>query len=79
MKLISLTILDRTETHIIAELEYSVFNLFCGEKKLKRKVYRDIKNGFGNYWMYLDTDKIVFELSSSINAILSTNKETYEI
>lgn len=79
MKLLKLSILDRTETHIIAELEYSVSQFFGGEKKLKRKVYRDIKNGFGNYWMYLDTDKIVFELSSSINAILSTNKETYNI
>lgn len=79
MKLISFTVLNTTETHLIVEIEYSVSNLFCGEKIIKRKVYRDIKNGFGNYWMYLDTSKIVFDLSASINAIISTKETTYKI
>lgn len=77
MKLIKLTVLKRNDTHIIAEVNYSVSYLFS-RKIIKRKVYRDIKEGFGDYWWYLDTGEL-FPKSESINAIISTNIQEYNI
>lgn len=75
MKLLKLTVLNRTETHIIGELEYSVFSLFPRQKTIKRKVFKEIESYL---WSFLDTGETVYEYEC-LNAILSTNKETYEI
>ncbi len=77
MKITKLTVLDTTETHIIAELEYSTFTMF-GEKKLKSKVFKKLNDQFSLYWWFMGTGSVVSNYSS-LNAILSTNKEIYEV
>lgn len=77
MKINSLKVLEANDTHIIAEVNYSVFSFFGREKEIKRQIYKD-KNGFEEYWWYLDTGEL-FSNSDSINAMLSTNKNSYTI
>ncbi len=77
MKINSLTVLEVTDTHIIAEVNYSVFSFFGREMKVTRQIFKE-KDGFGDYWWYLDTAN-VFSKSNSINAMISTNKNSYTI
>lgn len=76
MKLIKLIVLERNDTHIIAEVEESVSFLFS-RKIIKNKIFKKHK-GFGEYWWYLDIGKL-FSESESINAIISTNEDKYYI
>lgn len=77
MKIKSISILERTDSCIIAELTYSVLNIFA-EKEVKRQIFKE-NNGFGDYWFFLDTREILIPLSDSINAMVSTNKNYYEL
>jgi len=77
MKINSLKVLEANDTHIIAEVNYSLSYPFWRGKEITKKIYKD-KNGFGDYWWYLDTGEL-FSNSNSINAMLSTNKNSYTI
>ncbi len=43
MKLTSFTVLNTTDTHLIGEIEYSVFSLFSREKVIKERFLEILK------------------------------------
>ena len=72
MKLIDATILENTSTHLIVELTVKTFTIFKSKEE-KVKVYKEKQSSF---WDAFDKRYIDYDVSKSLNAFVSTGKNT---
>lgn len=67
---------DNEET-IILIVNYSVFSLFGGEKRIERKAFK--RKNKTNLWYWLDTNEIIYHNGESLDAIYSTKQNKFKV
>lgn len=75
MKILEVTILDKNDKFVIVSIKYDPEYLFSSQIKT-RKAYKKKSLGL---WHWLDTDTLIYNHMDSLDAIVSTDKNTYEI